>query len=452
MAKNDNFNVNIIKLCAKLRSSGLSSFASEIESKFVALKKAETELYNINTQTAEQRVADAHPDGSVNLFDDPEGEVETVTDAHKKIMDILEKMPTGKLASVKKNIKISNASLMSGISNIFNNKLTLETAQQQLARISGQTAARGGAAEGAKGAATVAGGVVLGEAALVASMILGEVIGGVAGYELFENKFYAKEITDGYFNLVTDIKDIPASEMQGKITEYVYDLDKSMNYYLSNKDIAASFPKDPTEANLKAIDDVANSLVDIMTAANNIRGWADAQKGYETGTSTTINPFKMVRRVQDMFSNYADLEGTASNLINLASTASTRVKLLIEDMLKAIREKSKPAAISSDPLKGAAESSAKQVADLTFKYDFLIKNIVLAKSNAAAKIQAGDISKSDGDQVMNYLDTVFKIVQSRSDEFKGIPDISKGSVVNTYLNKLTDASDKLSRFKSRWGI
>lgn len=90
---------NILKLCAGLRKSGLNKQADELEVNFLTYKKANT-LYETSKETGEDLVDRAHPNGSHKL----EGVlgdslVETILDKHLKMVDVVNKKPTGKLSS-----------------------------------------------------------------------------------------------------------------------------------------------------------------------------------------------------------------------------------------------------------------------------------------------------------------------------------------------------------------
>ncbi len=81
----ENLNQNILKLCSGLRSQGFGRYASELESKFLALKAAENIL------------EEAHPEGSVTLKDmEGDATVEDCADQKKMIEDIIKKTPKGK--------------------------------------------------------------------------------------------------------------------------------------------------------------------------------------------------------------------------------------------------------------------------------------------------------------------------------------------------------------------
>lgn len=97
----------ILKLCAGLRAKGLVAHAESLENKFVTYKAAaNTHLYRAHDEDGEDLVNAAHPDGDVNMGDGEHGDVETILSKHKKIVDIVQKTPNGKLASVVAQCKI----------------------------------------------------------------------------------------------------------------------------------------------------------------------------------------------------------------------------------------------------------------------------------------------------------------------------------------------------------
>lgn len=90
---------DLLKLCDGLRKAGFSKYADDVETKFVQLKKAES-LYETSKETGEGFLEDAHPEGSVKLKDmDGDATVETVADIKKKIEELVNKTPKGKLAN-----------------------------------------------------------------------------------------------------------------------------------------------------------------------------------------------------------------------------------------------------------------------------------------------------------------------------------------------------------------
>lgn len=97
----DDFMENIFKLCAGLRANGLEKAATEVEINYLRYKQAQT-LYETSKEKGEDLVQAAHPKGSHKL-EGVEGNelavVEDILDQHTKLVEIVNKKPTGKLSS-----------------------------------------------------------------------------------------------------------------------------------------------------------------------------------------------------------------------------------------------------------------------------------------------------------------------------------------------------------------
>lgn len=99
------FTEKLLTLTSKLRSSGFSTYASSLESKFLTLKKAAAQdsdlLYRAHTETGEDLIEFAHPDGDTEMApaSDHLGDVETQLSQHKKILEVIQKDPSKKKVS-----------------------------------------------------------------------------------------------------------------------------------------------------------------------------------------------------------------------------------------------------------------------------------------------------------------------------------------------------------------
>ena len=91
---------NIFKLCAGMRSNGLIKEAVEVETNYLNYKSAQT-LYEAFKETGDDVIQQAHPDGSHKMedIDSDEATFEDILDKHVKILQVLNKKPTGKLSS-----------------------------------------------------------------------------------------------------------------------------------------------------------------------------------------------------------------------------------------------------------------------------------------------------------------------------------------------------------------
>lgn len=102
------FDENILKLCTGLREKGFSTQAETLENKFITYKTAaNTHLYRVHDEDGEDLVNAAHPDGDTNMGDGENGDVETIVSKHKKIVDVVNKTPTGKLSFYVNQCKIA---------------------------------------------------------------------------------------------------------------------------------------------------------------------------------------------------------------------------------------------------------------------------------------------------------------------------------------------------------
>lgn len=97
----ENLMENVMKLCGGLRELGLEKQANELEGKFVDYKRA-FNAYETSKEKGEDLVDAAHPEGSHDLVGvEGDATIETIVDQHLKNVKLVEKTPTGKLASVR---------------------------------------------------------------------------------------------------------------------------------------------------------------------------------------------------------------------------------------------------------------------------------------------------------------------------------------------------------------
>ena len=95
-----NLTENLVKLCAGLRKSGMDKFANELEDKLIAYKKAANSLYDVSKEKGEDLVDSAHPKGGHTLEGlEGDAHVETILETKLKMIQMVDKKPTGKLAS-----------------------------------------------------------------------------------------------------------------------------------------------------------------------------------------------------------------------------------------------------------------------------------------------------------------------------------------------------------------
>ncbi|HVI41789.1 MAG TPA: hypothetical protein VM577_14145 [Anaerovoracaceae bacterium] len=110
----DDLQSDLLKLAEGLRERGFVKEADDLESKIFIRKQAETHLYRAIDEDGEDILEFAHPDGDARVADaqNQEGVVETLLSQHKKIEDIVNKLPTGKYAKLIDNVILATADVL----------------------------------------------------------------------------------------------------------------------------------------------------------------------------------------------------------------------------------------------------------------------------------------------------------------------------------------------------
>lgn len=102
LSPSNNLNADLLRLCTGLREKGLVAEAGRLEARFRTLTAQNyVRMYGTDGETGEALLEWAHPEGSVEMAEaqDKHGVVEDKIQQHKMIREIVEKEPTGKLAS-----------------------------------------------------------------------------------------------------------------------------------------------------------------------------------------------------------------------------------------------------------------------------------------------------------------------------------------------------------------
>lgn len=102
---------DLFKLANGLRDRGFVKEADQLEDKIILSKQAESHLYRAIDEDGDDVLEFAHPDGdaSVSEAQEEHGMVETLPSAHEKILNVINKTPTGKFAGVIDNIILAAA-------------------------------------------------------------------------------------------------------------------------------------------------------------------------------------------------------------------------------------------------------------------------------------------------------------------------------------------------------
>lgn len=98
-----NLTENVMKLCVGLRYENMEKEALELENNFLLYKQAQ---YNTSKEKGEDLIDQAHPKGGHQL-EGVKGDayVETILENHLKMINLINKKPSGKLGSTKDIIK-----------------------------------------------------------------------------------------------------------------------------------------------------------------------------------------------------------------------------------------------------------------------------------------------------------------------------------------------------------
>lgn len=102
---------DLFKLASGLRDRGFVKEADGLEDKILIMKQAESHLYRAIDEDGEDLLDFAHPDGDAKVSDAQEGNgiVETLPSAHQKMVDVVNKTPTGKYAKLIDDIILATA-------------------------------------------------------------------------------------------------------------------------------------------------------------------------------------------------------------------------------------------------------------------------------------------------------------------------------------------------------
>ncbi len=93
----------IVSLCSRLKEQGFSKYAENIEERFMLFKNAgATHLYRAHDEDGKDLIEFAHPEGDVKMDEEASdglSDVETILSRHLKMVKVIQKEPTGKLAA-----------------------------------------------------------------------------------------------------------------------------------------------------------------------------------------------------------------------------------------------------------------------------------------------------------------------------------------------------------------
>jgi hypothetical protein len=444
---NDDLDANLLRLASLLRAESLVSYATNLEERFVNYKVAKTNLYKAFKETGESFLEEAHPEGDPVLTDNPEGMIEGLTTKHKKIVDMIQKQPTGKYA---------------GTQVVPTKKFSADHIIAQVKLALGQEAPIGGArnVEFPKGwadflqkpietaplepinPATVAGGegIFGGLAAKFLAMTAGEVaaiaagaiVGGLIGNELFENKFYAEELTDAVKNLLSEADDIKKYEDEyNNISSYIGDIESGIKEYNSLANQVSSFRSHPSSEGLQGLEHLydlvignpSKNILGISPAADKIREYMkDILKG---GTSLDLILWKTKS------AQFRDVELAAANLSKVITTKTLPGLVSVANVIRKALDNN-----SSSSENASAEQLVKEMRASIAIIDSLITKV--NASNARNK-----------DTLLKWLNDSKEEATSLLNEFNGEAPGIKARMHDRFEKELTTLNGYLKQFSAK---
>jgi hypothetical protein len=444
---------NVLKLCAGLREQGFEKQANELEVNLFNYKKAEATLYEAFPEKGEDLVHAAHPKGSHKLdgldAQDDGAVVEDILDQHAKSLQMIEKKPTGKLASTQEAIEAVKVAIgapplsvkrvakvtRAGVTEFEAGALGASTSlwSKVLGMFGKGPSTIPLAGEGAgTGAAAVSSSAAVGTVAAAASLALSAIVGGIAGYEIFENRFYVNDLKEAGQKLSSQLESV-SHDMTGAESNEQTEFEASLNKALASAGRGYALLQDAKPENLEALNDYTNNLQDASQYAYQLMTWAREKNhpsNLKPGQSGGENWFSNLTNLNP-FSNLRAVEISASNFINVTQKAIAAARLAISKILELSQQK---AMSISDQNIGGGTSQLSQ------SYQS-----VLAQLNGyEAKLQAGNDPNKD--RALQYIQAARAEVTTDQNMFEGGSADFKNKAVAGYTNKLNNIKKLLAGF------
>jgi hypothetical protein len=458
---------NVLKLCAGLRDRGFEKQASELEINLLNYKQAQT-LYETTPEKGEDLVHAAHPQGSHKLEGlDAENDgavVEDILDQHAKNLQMIEKKPTGKLASISEAIEAVKVAIgapplvvkraakvsLGAPPIMFDPAVGYGPAPSLWGKIvnmfpksTGSTIPLAGEEAGAEAATGVAAGTAL----VAASAALSAAVGGVIGYEIFQNKFYATELQEAGQKLSSQLNSMTSDMSSAQSNEQI-EFEGSLKRALDSAGRGYALTQNTNPANFDALNDYVNSLQEASQHAYNLMVWAREKdhpsnlKPGETGGGSWLSKIPGLSGVEGLsdlnpFSSSRAVEIAASNFINVVQRAIAAARLAISKILELSQQKAQ--SISDQNIGGG-------VAQLSQAY----QNIQTQLNGYEAKVQAGNSSYKD--RLLQYIQGARAELTSDQNMFEGGNADFKNKAVASYTNKLNTFKKVLNNFAQTWKL
>jgi len=311
---------DILKLADGLRAKGFEKQADSLETKFFDYKKAETHLYRAIDEDGDDVIDFAHPHAAKPISDSEHAKVPNILERHKKIVDVVNKQPTGKYGADVADI-IKDAEDILGLKK-----------KAQLSEMAGA----GAWLEAAPAATGLSGVAVTGAVGLATTLSLAISAGVLTGYlanKLFSHIYDKKELIDAGKNFISELDDLEVSnqEENGTITA-----EQKIVFDAFKKD----FVKFEQDYNKKDI----NSLNQVISGLNNLRKLAVRISSIVGGKGSAgggmgINPLNWTEYFTGG-DEFRDAFLAAQNFIKVADIEMTSQQNVLQSTLEEFKKTS----------------------------------------------------------------------------------------------------------------
>jgi hypothetical protein len=272
----------------------------------------------------------------------------------------------------------------------------------------------------------------VGAAALAASAALSAVVGGVVGYEIFENKFYATDLKEAGQKLLGEVQDVER-DMSSDMSNEQLEFQASLNASLNNAGMAYALTQDRKPENLQALQTYASTLQDasqhaykLMTMAREKYNPSNLQPG-QSGSDHWYSG------LTGIFSGFRDVEISASNFINVAQKAIAAARLAISKIMEGIQEVASKYLGSNAPT-AATTSPLNRLSVLLSKLNSYKNNSYVSSHPAG----------------LTYVNSEIQEIQALANQIKNIPVDQVSALTSAIEQKVAEKEKEVSDFNTNW--
>lgn len=421
---------NVLKLCAGLRDRGFEKQASELEINLLNYKQAQT-LYETTPEKGEDLVHAAHPQGSHKLEGlDAENDgavVEDILDQHAKNLQMIEKKPTGKLASISEAIEavkvaigapplvVKRAAKVSlGAVPVVFDPAGGYAYGGGWSKLMGLLGSGGTTAEGASAATVGAMGALAGTA------LVSAIGGAMVGNALFKDFLSPNIIQDAGQKLI-EATQKSLTDYDSDDTKYSVPIQKALSdfdsifgqikeNYSAISEVQAN-PSKETLAKLKILDDL---IWKSRQSAQAIWSWTQSFKDES-----------VVRTYMPFFNIYMDVVALAKNYMERAASLNALNDKFANDAV---------AKITSQTQQQSSSQGGDAATQLSQNYQDLLNQI----KGYVVQIQANRPTNQVA--ALNWLNSKSQQITSEQSKFDSAPPEYKDKAVAGFAGRLNGAN------------